>query len=215
MRKSWIAAVALMVPMMVRGQVVTFDGLPTSAHGTNTLGTGTIPAGYDGFDWSGFTVGSGSQYFDTGYLVGTVSGPNFAFPSGDTEDGSPGAVGTISSANPFVFSGGYFTAGDQEGYPIVVTGALNGVTAYTDTLSLSSAVATYYTFPTDSITQLTFTNTTIDANNIPVLDNLAFNGADGMITTTPEPSTCVLLGIGLLGLVPVVRRRSLHRTKDQ
>jgi len=56
----------------------------------------------------------------------------------------------------------------------------------------------------------------LDADNVNISDQVnssfqsgyAYNIVMPNVTTTPEPSTFVLLGSGLLGLVPVVRRRN-------
>jgi hypothetical protein len=43
-------------------------------------------------------------------------------------------------------------------------------------------------------------------NDAFVFDNLSFSGA----TTVPEPSSMALLGAGIVGLVPILRRRRKH-----
>src|SRR5438874_9751748 len=106
----------LMATSTVRAGVVTFDDLST------TVGTGNpIPNGYSGLNWLNliWVTAPGSAPASSGYGHGLVSSPNEAYNGG----GSPAS---ISSATPFNFVSGFFTAAWNDGLQITVTG-LNGI----------------------------------------------------------------------------------------
>lgn len=96
---------------------------------------------------------------------------------------------------PTGFAGAYFAGNYDVSFSLYNAGSLVGTS---ETLALSGTptfLSSGYSGPVDRVV----VNGT---NDFYVMDDVTFNA-----TTTPEPSAIALLGTGIVGLVPVVRRR--------
>ncbi|HSU97999.1 MAG TPA: PEP-CTERM sorting domain-containing protein [Gemmatimonadaceae bacterium] len=180
----------------ISAQTVTFDDISTS---TECGAFTQVANGYAGLNWSNVYAYNVAAFSTacaglTGYPTGAVSSPNAIF-------NGTGNPATISAASPFTFSSGYFGAVFRN-EQLTLTGSLDGTTVFTQILNIAYAQPALFTINSAPINSLTLS--TGGQRTQFTADNLTFNANT---VTTPEPSSVVLLGSGLLGLVPMVRRR--------
>lgn len=149
------------------------------------------------------------------YGFSCAAGHSFCAYNGN---GDPTTGLAAPGTSSFVFNSGVFAA---KGFGLAAAPTSitfigsDGVSTFTSTpCTLSATIFTFCanTF-TNSITSLTFktaggTSYTADAQGGYFLANdLTFNAQAGPSSTVPEPGETALLGTGLIGLVPIVRRK--------
>ena len=187
-----------LIPALAGATVLTFDDLTQPS-----LGGDPITNGYGGFNWANM------YYLDpdlmsypspSGYNAGQISG-NVAF--------NAFARVALVTGGTFDFNGVYLTGAWNDGLNIGVRGLLGGVSVYYQEVVVSSTAPTWFDFNYSGIDQLVFESWGgTDNPNYGgtgthfAMDNFTVNGV-----SVPEPSTLLLLGSGLLGIVAIGRKK--------
>ncbi len=203
---GWMAALsALALPITASAVTIGFDDAlpPLNLNGT-------LPNGYAGFNWSNFTTVNTlllSQIGGTspnGYVNGVVSPDNVI---GNTS-ATPANVYAISQ--DFDFTSVFLTGAFNNGLSVRVIGYDDGNQVYDTTVVTSFSTSTQFVFNYLSIDRIEFQPSGGTPAGSPinppggawfVLDDLVI---------VPEPSTAVLVGLGLL-IARVTRRRGSGR----
>jgi hypothetical protein len=208
---------------------LTFNDLPDPGYKG-----AAVANGYGGLTWDNFNyVNVQEEENDgtglAGYNYGDVSAPNVALNGG-------GALAAVSSATPFEFNSGYFTAAWNNGLRITLTGYLNGVQVDQTTFTVSAHAPTLVTLNWGDLTSVTFASSggtnagyrgwgeefALDNMTItPSLDSTGPSGpSDAVLPSTPqgpqlpsdppipapEPTAWVMMIVGT-GLVGGMLRR--------
>lgn len=172
--------------------VITFDDLPTTE-------TDAIHSGYHGFNW-GDEFWTSVAYIHkntlpgTGFENGVVSGNYAAF-------NNFAATSTITG-DIFNFNGSYLTAAWNDGLNIEVTGFLNNIRLFTQTVVVNTSTAQWFDFNYTGINKLSFlawggtpTNPGEGGEHF-VMDNFTINES----TSVPESPPLLLLLLGLVAI---------------
>lgn len=182
------------ISSLANATIIDFDSITNSS--TYQIGNNT----YDGltFSSSWYILNSSSTSLqNSGYHNGTVS-PSYVAYNGYGNDVS------ITSATPFNFNGAYLTAAWNTGLNIKISGLLNGILAYSQTISVNPSSPTYFDLNFNNIDMLSFssfggTNAGLGGvGNHFAIDNFTFNETL-QPSPTPEPATMLLMGIGIAG----------------
>lgn len=190
-----IAAVLFSCSLPAYASVLDFSGMP----GSNTQT-------FSSFTEDGFVVtNTGGQY-----LVGTYYGdavPDLFSGSSDaffaaSATGTASVTVTRVGGGEFTFAGADL-ADDSTPGTYTYTGMMNGTSMFLQTGDIESTLFMSYASNSASMkmTSLVITETGGDFN----LDNITVDAPASAVT--PEPSSLLLLGTGILGLATTMRRR--------
>jgi len=157
--------------------------------------------GYGGFNWNSATqVGAISKNFygpGNGYYVAAVSGDNSVFNYyGD----SPTNIDWASTGT-FDYIGAYWTSAWDPTQTLTFTGYFNDTLLYTSSVyEIIDIAPTWIELNWVGITRLQI------ANSLQhwAMDNFTFN--ESGTNPVPEPSTVLLLGVGLIGMAGIGRK---------
>ncbi|MCU1263675.1 MAG: sorting protein [Bryobacterales bacterium] len=177
---------------------ITFDGVNNAAlFGTNAVIT---------------TEFAGVMFSPNLYYDGNSGGGNCAFPNENancvTNFTSNAGVGTAFNIIP-TFSIFFSVPQTAAAFAMITNGDTDVFTAFNngvqvDTFTIATAFPSgsngaYYGFQNLTFDQIQVTTT---GSNLAVIDNIQLSA-----TATPEPGTIALFGLGMSGLVVLVRRR--------
>lgn len=179
------------------GAVLTFEGLSTEGIYNSAL----VPQGYGGLDWSKICVMNSTEADLSGFTNGVVSADNVAF-------NSFGRPAEISSTTPFNFEGVYLTGLWNNNLKIDVTGYRGTQKVYASTVVVDVYTPRWFEFDYLEIDRLVFKSyggapAYGGRGNNFVMDDFTFSRT----LPTPEPSTFVLLGLGLAGIAVLKKRK--------
>ncbi|HTF96453.1 MAG TPA: PEP-CTERM sorting domain-containing protein [Cellvibrio sp.] len=192
---SLLLSLGLSSAVSTHAAVITFDDLPETD-------MGSIEAGYGGFNWGdSFLTNVAYAHKDTipgtGFETGVVSGNYAAF--------NFLATTSVISGEKFDFNGAYLTAGWNDGLNIKVTGFLDNVALFTQTVVVNTQQAQWFNFDFIGINSLSLSawgGTSIDPSNggeFFVMDNFTFN--ETASASVPESSPLALLLLGVAGIL--------------
>jgi hypothetical protein len=193
--------------MPANAQLATFDDLALCQQSEANNQVYLVPNGYAGFNWSNFYVGHGAttatRVNGPGYANGTVTDPCMAL-------NGFGEPAEITSGNPFIFNGGFFTAAFQNGLFLSVEGFSGATLLFATSLTLNTAGPQLMDVTWAGVDRVRFQSGSGSPGSQFVFDNFRFNNTpDPSIppTTVPEPGALLLLATGLAGLAVGWRRR--------
>ncbi len=181
--------------------VITFDDLPATE-------SDAIAAGYHGLNWGDeFWTSVAYMHKDTlpgtGFETGVISGNYAAFNNFATTSTITGDI--------FTFNGTYLTAAWNNGLNIEVSGFLNDVLLFTQTVIVTTTNAQWFDFNYNGINKLSFRSwggsptTPGEGGEHFVMDNFTINES----AKVPESSPLALLLIGLTAIA-FGRRAKTH-----
>ncbi len=215
--KYWLLVLALVILGVFPGKGMAATILLEDNFNTENGGSGAL--NYNSFanwDVTGGTVDLiGNGYYD--YRPGNGLYVDL--------DGSSWNAGRLESKTTFALSPGtyelrYDIAGSQRGDTNFVTIGLGSVfSTISGALSDAPFLSITNTFPVTSPTNGKIFFDHFGGDNVGLLlDNVKLTYVEGGgqgVTTTPEPTTFALLGIGLVGLAGATARRKFKKEKRQ
>ncbi len=169
----------------VNATVINFDDVSATTSYTS------IPDGYAGFNWE-MQVIHKNHHPGTGYDLGRVSGDYAAWYYDSA---------SVSSATDFNFTGAYFSSAWDSTLSILLEGWNDGAKIYSDFISVVDTGPTWEGMNYLGIDELKI----ISQGNQFVMDDFTFDESEP--SPTPEPTTMLLFGVGLIGLAGVNRRK--------
>ncbi|MBD3307065.1 PEP-CTERM sorting domain-containing protein [candidate division KSB3 bacterium] len=184
---------------------LTFDDIASDAKGTISS--------YGGFEWQNFGYQRAPDY-TLANLLGAADGEYVAY-----NISTSGASSITLSDGVFDFVGATLVSRLATGLEVGVTGRLDGVEVYNTSVTLSTTPASVQ-FDFAGIDELIFDP--ISADEYFGMDNFTYNIPEALtlqtvqsqvVVATPEPSTLVLLGVGLLGFLGIARKRQRRSRK--
>jgi hypothetical protein len=193
--------ISLSLSTTANATVITFDDLPATE-------ADAIHSGYQGFNW-GDEFWTSVAYIHkntlpgTGFENGVVSGNYAAFNNFAT-------TSTISG-DIFNFNGSYLTAAWNDGLNIEVSGFLNNLLLFTQTVIVNTHTAQWFDFNYTGINKLSFRawgGTSIspgEGGEHFVMDNFTINES----ASVPESPPLLLLLLGLAAIA-VGRKKIKH-----
>lgn len=225
------ALVAAALPMSAQTFNTNLIQNPGAEAGAGAPGTGTVPVpnwttttgqftavqyGAPGFLTAGdagpsdrgsnFFAGGASSAFSSATQSLDLSFGTSAFSGGNTAFAVSGYFGGFSSQGDYANLFIHFLDGSNTDLGSVSVGGVTaGDRSNTSGLLFRSATGFIPVGTTQAIAELQMTRLTGDYDDA-YADNLSFLVRGGN-STVPEPGSLALLGTGLLGLVPVVRRK--------
>lgn len=193
---SLLLSLGLTTAAQTQAAVITFDDLPATE-------LDAVPENYQGFIW-GESFFTNVSYIhkdtipDSGYANGVVSGDYAAFNFLATT-----SLIKTSGGEQFDFNGAYFTAAWNEGLNIEVTGFLDNLALFTQTIMVGTQQAQWFDFNFLGINTLSLrawggiAQDGSLGNDFYVMDNFTINEA----VAVSESSSLALLLLGLAGVV--------------
>ena len=189
--------IALSVGGVAQAAVLTFDDIV----GPIDL-EAPIPNGYGGFTWDNFDYldSSNSGVPSPGYETGAVSGKYVAF-------NAKGEPATVKRSSVFDFKSAYMTAAfEQLDNVFKVEGLKDGVTLYSQTVSLDTTSPTLVNFNYSNVDELKF-STTSRFNEQFVVDNFTYQAV-------PEPTSALgTLAFGVFGATAAILKRKNYQRR--
>ena len=157
--------------------------------------------GYSGADYSGYYLGTIAGNTDPGYFVSIIetyynrlTGMSLTIMASYKADPVPGTDGPLTVTAAADGKSGTWSLSVASGYELGFYAVKGG-----------NDFALYYVDPTQREGIWTTRHLLVGSDNNPEISH--FSAAPTTTTVVPEPSTAMLLGLGLLGLGAVARRR--------